>query len=223
MGKCEFLNHSIIAHRGIYNNITIYENTIESIMYAVKNNLIVEIDVRLSKDGEVIVYHDDDAGRMLKLKDDINTLTYEELLYLSPFHIPTLKEVLININGNVPIIIEVKEDNKIIRNKLNELLKKYNGKYVIQSFIYDAVKFYNKLGYITGLLVGSKKNRIVLSKYPDVDFINIKYNSIDRVEANKLKEKYYLIGYTVNTREEVNYYIKIFNNLVIDNIEEVFR
>ena len=46
MVNCEFLNHSIIAHRGIYNNITIYENTIESIMYAVKNNLIVEIDVK---------------------------------------------------------------------------------------------------------------------------------------------------------------------------------
>jgi len=46
MGKCEFLNHSIIAHRGIYNNITIYENTIESIMYAIKNNLSVSIEVR---------------------------------------------------------------------------------------------------------------------------------------------------------------------------------
>ena len=223
MVNCEFLNHSIIAHRGIYNNITIYENTIESIMYAVKNNLIVEIDVRLSKDGEVIVYHDDDASRMLKLKDEINTLTYEELLYLSPYHIPTLKSVLESVNGIVPIIIEVKEDNKVIRKKIIDLLKNYNGKFVIQSFIFDAVKFYKKCGYITGILVGSKKNRIVLSKYPDVDFVNIKYNSIDRVEANKLKEKYYLIGYTVNTREEVNYYIKVFNNLVIDNIEEVFR
>ena len=223
MGKCELLNHSIIAHRGIYNNITIYENTLESIMYAVKNNLIVEIDVRLSKDEELIVYHDDDAGRMLKLKDEINSLTYEELLFLSPYHIPTLNEVLLSINGKVPIIIEIKEDNKIIRKKIVDLLKKYNGKFVIQSFIYDAVKFYKKCGYVVGLLVGSKKNRDILSKYPEVDFINIKYNSIDRVEASKLKEKYYLIGYTVSTREDVNFYIKIFNNLVIDNIEEVFR
>ena len=64
---------------------------------------------------------------------------------------------------------------------------------------------------------------MILNKYPDVDFINIKYDSIDRVEANMLKEKYYLIGYTVSNREDVNYYIKIFNNLVIDNIEEVFK
>ena len=223
MVNCEILNHSIIAHRGIYNNITIYENTIESIMYAVKNNLIVEIDVRLTLDNEVIVYHDDIADRFLKLKDKVNTLTYEELLYLSPFHIPTLKEVLDNINLEIPIIIEVKEDNKIIRNKLNELLKKYKGKFVIQSFIYDALKYYKKMGYFVGLLVSDRLNRDIVSKYPDVDFVNIKYNSIDKVEANKLKEKYYLVGYTINNREEFNYNIKTFNNLVVDNIEEVFR
>ena len=223
MGKCEFLNHSIIAHRGIYNNITIYENTIESIMYAVKNNLIVEIDIRITKDEEIIVFHDEDASRIQKLKDKVNTLYYEELLYLSPYHIPTLKEILEKINGIVPIIIEIKEDNKIIRKKILDLLKNYKGKFVIQSFIYEAVKFYKKSGYIVGLLVGSKKNRMILNKNPDVDFINIKYDSIDRVEASKLKEKYYLIGYTINNRKEVDFYIKIFNNLVIDNIEEVFK
>ena len=222
MGKCDFLKSSIIAHRGIYNNITIFENTMESIMYAVKNNLIVEIDVRLTSDNELIVFHDDDAGRLIKLKDDINTLTYEELEYLSPYHIPTLKEVLVNINSKVPIIIEVKEDNKIIRNKLIEVLKDYKGNFAIQSFIYDAVKFYKKKKYIVGLLVGKTKNRTLLKEEINVDFLNIKYDTIDRVEANKLKEKYFIIGYTINKREDVDTYIKVFNNLIIDNIEEVF-
>lgn len=222
MGKCDFLKSSIIAHRGIYNNITIFENTMESIMYAVKNNLIVEIDVRLTSDNELIVYHDEDAGRLIKLKDDINTLTYEELEFLSPYHIPKLKEVLDSINSKVPVILEVKEDNKIIRNKLVEVLKDYKGNFAIQSFIYDAVKFYKKKKYIVGLLVGKTKNRKLLKENLNVDFINIKYNTIDRVEANKLKEKYFLIGYTINKREDVDTYIKVFNNLIIDNIEEVF-
>ena len=118
MGRCDFLNHSIIAHRGIYNNITIYENTLESIMYASKNNLIVEIDVRTTLDNEIIVYHDEDASRLNNLKDTLNTITLNDLEYISPFHIPTLNEVLTSINGHVPIIIEIKEDNKIIRTKL---------------------------------------------------------------------------------------------------------
>jgi len=222
MGKCDFLKSSIIAHRGIYNNITIFENTMESIMYAVKNNLIVEIDVRLTSDNVLIVFHDEDAGRLIKLKDNINTLTYEDLEYLSPYHIPTLKEVLDSINSKVPVIIEVKEDNKVIRNKLIEILKDYKGSFAIQSFIYDAVKFYKKKKYIVGLLVGKTKNRNLLTQEINVDFINIKYDTIDRVEANKLKEKYFLIGYTVNKKEDVDVYIKVFNNLIIDNIEEVF-
>ena len=144
-------------------------------MYSVKNNLSVEIDVRLTKDFELIVFHDEDASRMLKLKDEINSLTYEELEYLSPYHIPTLNEVLKCVDSKVPIVIEVKEDNKIIRNKLIEILNDYKGNYVIQSFIYDIVKFFRKKNYIVGLLVGDKKNIKYLTKNIDVDFFNIKY------------------------------------------------
>lgn len=223
MGRCDFLNHSIIAHRGIYNNITIYENTLESIMYASKNNLIVEIDIRTTLDNEIIVYHDEDASRLNNLKDTLNTITLNDLEYISQFHIPTLSEVLTSINGHVPIIIEIKEDNKIIRTKLIELLKKYNGSVAIQSFNIDIVKFFKKKGFITGLLIGVKKNRKYIEQDLDVDFFNIKYNTISKVEANMLKQKYYLIGYTLDNRKEVETYIKTFNNLVIDNIEEVFK
>lgn len=223
MGSCEFLNHSIIAHRGIYNNITIYENSLEAIMYAVKNNLIAEIDVRLTNDNEVIVFHDEDGERLLKLKDNINSLTKEEIDYISPYHIPTLQEVLNNIDCKVPVVIEVKEDNKIIRNKLIEILKDYKGKFVIQSFIYDIVKFFKKKNYIVGLLVSDKKNIKYLDKSIDVDFLSIKYDVIDKVGLNILKKKYYLIGWTLDNRKDVEYYIKIFNNLIIDNIEEVFK
>lgn len=223
MGRCDFLNHSIIAHRGIYNNITIYENTLESIMYASKNNLIVEIDVRTTLDNEIIVYHDEDASRLNNLKDTLNTITLNDLEYISPFHIPTLNEVLTSINGHVPIIIEIKEDNKIIRTKLIELLKKYNGSVAIQSFNIDIVKFFKKKGFVTGLLIGTKKNRKYIEQDLHVDFLNIKYNTISKVEANMLKQKYYLIGYTLDNRKEVETYIKTFNNLVIDNIEEVFK
>ena len=125
----------------------------------------------LTVDGVVVVFHDDDASRMLKLKDKINSLTYEELEYLSPYHIPTLNEVLKSIDSKVPIVIEVKEDNKYIRNKLIEILKDYKGKFVIQSFIYDIVKFFKKKNYIVGLLVGEKKNIKYLTKNIDVDLV----------------------------------------------------
>ena len=223
MDNKNFLSHSIIAHRGIYNNITIFENTLESVMYAVKNNLSIEIDVRFTSDEEIIVFHDDDGSRMLKLKDNINSLTKEDIDYLSNYHIPTLEEILNIVNGKVPIIIEVKEDNKKFRKKLINILKRYNGDFAIESFIYDAVKYYKKKKYIVGLLVGMKKNRGLLNKRLDLDFIAIKYNSLDRREINSLKSKYYLIGWTVDNRSDAEEYIRLYNNLIIDNIEEVFK
>jgi len=223
MGKCEFLNHSIIAHRGIYNNITIYENTIESIMYAIKNNLSVSIEVRLTQDKELIVFNDEEMKRLIKLKDKINSITKEELDYISPYHIPTLKEVINMINNKVPIIINVKEDNKIIRNEIIKLINNYKGNIAIQSSILEATKYYKKKNLITGLIIDENLNEVYLDKDIDVDFLTIKYNLIDKVKSNILKKKYYLIGHTLETREDVEFYIKMFNNLIIDNIEEVFQ
>ena len=223
MKNIEFLNHSIIAHRGIYNNITIFENSMESIMYAVKNNLSIEIDIRLTKDENVIVFHDEDGSRLLKLKDNINSLTKDEIDFISNYHIPTLEEVLDFVKGKVPIIIELKEDNKIIRKKVCELLNKYDGDFAIQSFIYEAVKYYRKCGYVCGLLISNKKNKEFLNKNKKLDFLSIKYNTLDKNKIKLLKEDYYVIGWTIDNRSDAEEYVKIYNNLVIDNIEEVFK
>ena len=223
MGRCEFLNHSIITHRGIYNNITIYENTIESIMYAIKNNLSISIEIRMTKDNEIIVFNDEEMKRLIKLKDKVNSITKEELDYISHFHIPTLKEVLNMVDNKVPIIINIKEDTKIFRNMLIEIIKDYKNNIALQSIIVDCLKFYKKKDYIVGLIIDDDNNKIYLEKDIDVDFLTIKYNLIDKVKANILKMKYYIIGFTLETREDVEFYIKMYNNLIIDNIEEVFK
>lgn len=223
MGRCEFLNHSIITHRGIYNNITIYENSIESIMYSIKNNLSVSIEIRMTKDKEIIVFNDEEMKRLIKLKDNVNTITKEELNYISQYYVPTLKEILKMINNKVPIIINIKEDNKTFRNKLIDILSSYKGKIALHSTNVEAIKYYKKNDYVVGLIIDENINNGYLDKDIDVDFLTIKYNLIDKVKANMLKMKYYIIGFTLDKREDVEYYIKMYNNLIIDNIEEVFK
>ena len=102
------------------------------------------------------------------------------------------------------------------------ILNNYKGKFVIQSFLSDAIKFYKKKNFIVGLLI-YENNIKFLDKNLEVDFYNIKYDLIDRKKINLLKQKYYIIGYTLRTRKDVEYYIGVYNNLVIDNIEEVFK
>lgn len=220
MGKCDFLNNSIIAFRGIYNNITIYENSLESIMYAVKNNLSVSIDVRHTND-EIIVFSDKDGTRLLKLKDNINTLNKEELDYISGYNIPNLIDVLNNIDGKVPVVINIYDNDKVFRNKLYKILDDYKGKFLILSDDIDVIKHYKKK-YVVGLSI-KDKNVKYLDKNYDVDVVNVKYDILDKREINVLKDDYYVIGSVINNRKDAEYYIKIFNNLIIDNVEEVFK
>lgn len=220
MGKCDFLKNSIIAYRGIYNNITIYENTLESIMYAVKNNLSVSIDVRYTND-EIIVFSDKDGTRLLKLKDNINTLSKEELDYISGYNIPNLIDVLNNIDGKVPVVINIYDNDKVFRNKLIKTLDNYKGKFLILSDDIDVIKHYKKK-YVVGLNIEDKNIKYLDRNY-DVDVINVKYNMLEKREINILKDDYYVIGSVINNRKDAEYYIKIFNNLIIDNVEEVFK
>ena len=220
MGKFDFLKNSIIAYRGIYNNITIYENSLESIMYAVKNNLSVSIDVRYTND-EIIVFSDKDGTRLLKLKDNINTLSKEELDYISGYNIPNLIDVLNNIDGRVPVVINIYDNDKVFRNKLIKLLDNYKGKFLILSDDIDVIKHYKKK-YVVGLNIEDKNIRYLDRNY-DVDVINVKYNMLEKREINILKDDYYVIGSVINNRKDAEYYIKIFNNLIIDNVEEVFK
>lgn len=220
MGKCDFLNNSIIAFRGIYNNITIYENSLESIMYAVKNNLSVSIDVRHTND-EIIVFSDKDGTRLLKLKDNINTLNKEELDFISGYNIPKLVDVLNNIDGKVPVLINIYDNDKVFRNKLIKILDDYKGKFLILSDDIDIIKHYKKK-YVVGLSI-KDKNVKYLDKNYDVDVVNVKYDILDKREINVLKDDYYVIGSVINNRKDAEYYIKIFNNLIIDNVEEVFK
>lgn len=221
MDKCSFLNHSIITYRGIYNNITMYENTIESIMYSLKNNLSISIDVCLTKDNVIIVFNPFNISKLLKLKDEINSLTYEELEYISHYHIPTLKEIIDIVNGKVPIIINIYNDDKIFRNNLLKLVCNFDN-ITIQSNTFNMIKTYKKKGFIVGLII-DESNVTYLNNKIDVDYLCIKYNLLDKGQINLLKQKYYLLGWVLDDREDVLKYIKIYNNLIVDNIEEVFK
>ena len=85
-----FLNDRLIAHRGVYYNCR--ENTISAFKEAIKRNYIIELDVRLTKDKKVIVFHDLNLLRLTGINKNISTSTYDELN--SIINIPTLEEAI---------------------------------------------------------------------------------------------------------------------------------
>ncbi len=224
MKDLSFLKNQLFAHRGIYDNVRIYENTISAYSRALKHNYPIELEVRLLIDGTIVVFHDDNAKRLLHVDEKIDSMTYDELCYLAKYQIPKLEEVLNLVNGSVPILIELKTVTRkyYLENKICEILDNYKGLFAIQSFNIKTVKWFykNKKNYIVGYMIGWKNinKDIWFKKY---DFLNIKINSYKDKKIRVLKENKVVLGWRVNTKEELLLAQNLYDSLVVDNLLEI--
>jgi len=99
----------LIGHRGA--PLYVVENTIESFEKAISCGATgLEFDVRATKDGMPVIFHDEDLRRLAGINRKISDLTLEEVhnINLSGFRIPTLEEVLSRLSGRITFDIEVK-------------------------------------------------------------------------------------------------------------------
>ncbi len=149
--RAPFLNH-YYAHRGLHNNNTpeAPENTIPAFRKAVEHGYGIELDVQLSKDDQVVVFHDDDLKRICGVDAPVISKTYAELKELSILgsdnRIPLFTDVLKVIDGQVPLCMEIKmiNANTHVCERVNEILKDYKGIYCMESFHPFAVRWYRK-------------------------------------------------------------------------------
>ena len=113
-----------IAHRGLHDE-QYPENSMPAYEQAIAHNFNIEIDVHVSKDGEVVVFHDDNLKRVCGVDKLVKDCTVKELksypLANSEYVIPTFKEFLALVDGKVGILCEIKGinpfDHRIVREK----------------------------------------------------------------------------------------------------------
>jgi len=230
--------NKIIAHRGVFDNKTIPENSIKAFKLALEKNLTIELDVHLTKDNKLVVFHDDNLKRMTGIDSIIESFTLKEIKKLRLLDtdetIPTLDEVLKLIDGKVLLDIEIKvnKDVKKIVKKLLETLDTYNGEVIIKSFnplvVKEVKKNTNK--YLVGLLVDyyadnkifnffSKTNIIIPFCKPD--FLGINKKMINTKNIKKYLNKLPIMIWTIKKEDEITKinnenFIYICNNLPYD-------
>lgn len=128
-----------IAHRGLHNNM-VPENSLSAFKEALAKGYAIELDVHLSNDGEVVVFHDHELERITGQAGTIGDTNYLELkdyrLLQTEETIPTLKQTLELVQGRVPLFIEIKQksDPGILEQKVYQLLSAYKGPLIILSF-----------------------------------------------------------------------------------------
>ena len=148
---CSALLHQYYAHRGLHDlEAGVPENSMKAFRLAIEKGFGMEMDVQLSKDGIPVVFHDATLTRMCGVEKRVNELTLAELKQLSlagtQERIPTFQEFLTLVNGQVPLIIEIKMDKRDDRipEAVNEQLRGYQGVYCIESFHPSALIWYRK-------------------------------------------------------------------------------
>ena len=138
------------AHRGLHDESKA-ENSMSAFRAAKENGYGIELDVRLSKDGELVVFHDETLTRVTGNEGLVKDFTSEELAEMklsgTDEGIPTFREVLELIDGSVPLLIELKEltSESGLAEKFVEVIKDYKGDYIVESFNPMTVRRMKKL------------------------------------------------------------------------------
>lgn len=119
----------VVAHRGDWRNFP--ENSLEAIDNAIKMGVdIVELDVKKTKDGELILMHDRTLERTTTGKGLVseNTLDYIRSLNLkngcnirTVHKVPTLEEALLHAKGKIMINLDQAD---LYFDQIYELMKK---------------------------------------------------------------------------------------------------
>ncbi|MBO5682407.1 MAG: glycerophosphodiester phosphodiesterase [Clostridia bacterium] len=166
----------------------------------------MELDIQLSKDKQVMVFHDYSLKRMCGVDKKLSDLTCRELKALSlsgtEFTIPTLSEVLELVDGRVPLLIELKSGEwaTALCEAVAPILDKYRGAFGVESFDPRLMSWFKKYRrrYARGQIV-TKTKRCKKLHYTFVSFCLSKlfFNVISRPDfiAVDIKRKKSLMIY----------------------------
>jgi glycerophosphoryl diester phosphodiesterase len=138
-----------IAHRGLHNKSQgIIENTISAAEAAIAHGFPIELDVQLTADNEVIVFHDFELDRVTGETGPVVERRLSDLARIDIAgtmggdKIPSFKDYLGTIAGRTPLVVEIKSkfngDMRLTK-RVIEILKDYNGPFVVKSFDPDIV------------------------------------------------------------------------------------
>ena len=239
MKDLEFLSRSLIAHRGYYNNKKgIPENSVLAFKKAIDNNYLIELDVRLTKDQKLVVFHDDNLKRVCGVNKKVKDLTYRELLKYNLFDttlkVPLFSDVIKLVNGRVPILIETKYHNRygVLEKILINELSNYKGLYAIQSFYPMSLLWLkrNTKDIPIGLLSSNFKNdlnrlksiigkTLILDLFFKTDFISYDVKGLPNNYLSYKRNKKKIFIWTIKNKKDYDLARQYTDSLICENFD----
>lgn len=142
----KLLTHPV-AHRALHDvSQGRAENSAAAVQAAIDANYCIEIDVQISADKKPVVFHDYDLGRLTDSRGAVNkraarTLQGIPLIGGGGAGMPTLASVLQQVAGQVPLLIEIKDqdgalglDIGVLEAEVAQAINEYTGPVAVMSF-----------------------------------------------------------------------------------------
>jgi glycerophosphoryl diester phosphodiesterase len=201
-----------IGHRGA--KAYAPENTLASFKKAIEIGVdAVELDIRKTKDNQLVVIHDADVKRTTNGEGLVTELTLREIRSLSAEgeKIPTLEEALDFLDKKVTVFVELKEAGveEQVLNVVHE--KGLEKNVIITSFLEAALKKVRELDkdIETGLIYAKHSNPLKAALDLKANYLLALYRfthtaNVDKAHERGLKE----VVWTINKPEEVEEYVK---------------
>ena len=206
------------------------ENTLASFRLAIELGVdAVELDVRKTRDNELVVIHNADVNKTTDGNGPVNSFTLEEIQKFvteKGEHIPTLEEVLDVVGKRVKVLVELKETDT--EEKVIELIrrKKLMDDVILISFDENILKKIRKLDdkLTLGLIYVRHKNPIKSALALKAEYLLPLYRFTHSANVKKAHEAgLKVIVWTINTKEEaIEYNRKGVDGIATDRPDILF-
>ncbi len=226
----------ILGHRGY--SARYPENTLLAFKKAIEFGADgVELDVYLTKDGKVVVHHDESLKRTVGIDKKIKECRYEEIknLKFENQTIPLLEDVYRNLPPNAIINVEIKDRDAV--SKVIDIVKKY-GKFrntIFSSFDIGALKKLREMSDEAriGILLDSCRSGLLFPYYGrkiKAEFVNPPILARKRLGFLFIFfiRLYKFLGYkialwTVNDPKDIEGMEDVCDAIITDDVETIVK
>lgn len=146
-----------IAHRGLHDHeCGVIENSLSAVRAAIRRGYGIEIDVQCTLDERAAVFHDVRLGRVTEVEGLVQARKLKDLQQIrltgSTDTIPSLEEVLSVVDGQVPLLVELKDiDGRMralavgpLEQAVAGALRDYKGDVAVMSFNPHSVSWFKQ-------------------------------------------------------------------------------
>lgn len=227
-----------IAHRGLFDSQR-PENSMAAFRHALSRGMPFELDVHLARDGLLVVVHDRDlmrmTGRRIATADIDRKLLGQLRLLSSEEPIPLLAEVLEEVNGRVPVLLDLWHPAGRVSSELERrvasLIRDYPGPLAVQSFHPLSVLYLRRLisdhpvGQVSGRLdsvgrlTGAVGRSMATNLVTRPDFVNFELAGLPArsVEFWRDRRGIPVVAWTVRSADDEDRAKSLASNFLFDS------